>query len=370
MTGIIIILLLIGVVLTCTIVVARRSGHEETEPTYLDAPAFSGSILGRAIATDLSSPAVPPEGARIRAVGMVSEVDEQTQIMDDVIKGLQQIPPLPTVLIQVLSELDNRSGSATSLANVISSEPVLTASLLRAANSAATGLVRRIMSVDEAVAYLGHSTIRGLVLRMQMAKLLPSGRKDGYDSDQLWKHSLAVGQVAAHLARRVVDVEPGLVSTIGVLHDIGKLALNSLFPTKVAQLFASGGGSAGESFLARERCLFGGDHAFVGSILASQWKLPHGLVDAIRCHHFPLDASLTSMTAELRRAMRIVHVANQLVKYSHVYCANMEIDLISEQLLIDLGLPPRLENLLDSGLQTVIQRSMAMCGAVDTSAQS
>jgi putative nucleotidyltransferase with HDIG domain len=297
-------------------------------------------------------------------VGPAGEVDDENHLMDDVVRGLAQTPPPPTVLLQVLSELDNRGGSAKSLASIVSSEPVLAASLLRAANSAATGLVRRIMSVDEAVAYLGHSTIRGLMLRMQLAKLLPSDGKGGYDSDQLWKHSLAVGQVAAHLARRLGDVDTGLVSTIGVLHDIGKLAMNSLFPAAVAQLFA-GGGPSDESFLARERRLFGGDHAFVGSMLASQWKLPPELVDAIRYHHCPSDASLASMPVELRRATRLVHVANQLVKYSHVYCADMEIDIIPERLLTDLGLPPQLESLLDRDLQAVIQRSVAMCGAVN-----
>ena len=51
---------------------------------------------------------------------------------------------------------------------------------------------------------------------------------------------------------------------------------------------------------------------------------------------------------ELYRAMRIVHVANQVVKYSCVYCPGMEIDIISPNFLTDLGLPPQLESLLDS----------------------
>jgi len=52
---------------------------------------------------------------------------------------------------------------------------------------------------------------------------------------------------------------------------------------------------------------------------------------------------------------------------THVYCADMEIDIIPASLLTDLGLPPQLERLLDRDLQSVIQRSAAMCGAVNTS---
>lgn len=359
-----IILVLTGIVLCCTIVTVRRGGGRVDPGTFLDSPTWDGAMEGPT-QTDLASPAAHtiPQGARLR--GGDEDRDERSELMDEVVYGLKQTPPLPNVLLQVLGELDNRDANAKSLASIVSTEPVLMASLLRAANSAAMGLVRRIISIDEAVAYLGHSTVRALVLRMQMAKLIPPSNAGGYDNEQLWVHSLAVGQVAAHLAKRTNFVETGLVSTIGVLHDIGKMAMNSLFPQKVTELFDRTGGPADESFLARERRLFGADHAFMGGVLAAQWKLPSELVDAIRLHHCACGPSLAGMSPELRRATQIVHIANQLVKYSCVYCADMEIDIISQELLIGLGLPPQLEDLLGQDVQRVIQRTAAMCGAVN-----
>jgi putative nucleotidyltransferase with HDIG domain len=268
--------------------------------------------------------------------------------------------------------------SARSLAAIVSKEPILTATLLRAANSASTGLRRDIISVDDAVAFLGYTTVRALVLRMQLARLLPQRTRAGYDSEQLWHHSLVVAQVGSHLATRIGGVDPGLVSTIGLLHDIGKLAINSLFPDAVAQLWqrrgSNGGGNNGvggaaadvpadESFLARERRLFGADHAFMGSFLAAQWKLPQELGDAIRLHHLPGGpAALAGASPELRRATSVVHVANQLAKYSHVYCADMEIDIIPEAFLMDLGLPAQPEDLLAArDVQEAMERAKALC---------
>jgi putative nucleotidyltransferase with HDIG domain len=207
---------------------------------------------------------------------------------------------------------------------------------------------------------------------MQLAKLMPQRAAKGYDSEALWQHSLVVASVAAHLAARQKCASPGLASTIGLLHDIGKLAINSLFPDAVAKLWEPSPSTApaDESFLARERRLFGADHAFIGGFLAAQWKLPGELADAIRMHHVPWgdqsrtgDPALAFLSPELGRATRIVHVANQLAKYSHVYCADMEIDIISPETLAGVGLPPQVEDLLTPELSSVIQRACSLCAA-------
>ena len=383
MLGILLILAVTVVIVVCTLVIARvgRPGEDSSEQ-YLESPTWHGSMAGGLTTTDLTAPAVaretaatgaataPPDGARFRSAAAEPAAQDEEQLIDEVMRGLQRIPPLPHVLLRILTELDNAGSSARSLASIVSTEPVLTASLLRVANSASTGLRKKIVTVDEAVAYLGYSTVRSLVLRMKLADLLPqrAGAR-AYNSEHLWLHSLVVGQVAAHLAKRVGAIDVALVSTIGLLHDIGKLAINSQFPETVAKLFERDGRApADESFLARERRLFGADHAFIGGFLASQWKLPAELIEAIRLHHFPDDAAAQAMSAELRRATQVVHVANQLAKYAHVYCADMEIDIIAEPVLVGLGLPTDIEQLLKGNVRQVIARAAIASTASTASA--
>ena len=78
-------------------------------------------------------------------------------------------------------------------------------------------------------------------MRLKLAQLMPAPQRadDGlcYDGEALWLHSLAVAQVADHLAKRTKKADPDLASTLGLLHDIGKLAINSQFPEKVAELW-------------------------------------------------------------------------------------------------------------------------------------
>ena len=302
----------------------------------------------------------PPAGARYR-----STTDELMNgpIVEDVARGLEKIPPLPRALHMILRELNDVGSTAKSVAGIVGTEQVLSAALLRVVNSAASGLRREILTVDQAVTYLGFSTVRSLVVRLQMGSLMPSRSAGGaYDAEKLWMHSVAVSQFAEHLASRVRNVDPWLCSTVGLLHDIGKLAINSQFPQQVKKLWEKSD-RADESFLARERRLFGADHAFLGAYLTSRWQLPTELTEAIRLHHLPSDQSHDMLRPDVLRAVQVAHVANQLVKYSHCYCEDMEIDIIQPELLQTLGLPPTLEELLDAKVNVVIERATRLGSA-------
>jgi putative nucleotidyltransferase with HDIG domain len=347
-----------------SVVIWRRNRREER-----DAIARVDMKWEAENPVDLTSPAVtnalfdaPPEGARIRPEH-ASEL-EKSEMLDEVVRELDQIPPLPKAVHQILRELNGMGSTARSVATIVATEPVLVASLLRLVNSAAFGLRREILSIDEAVAYLGFSTVKTLVVRLKLGPLMSGGgtgvnSKSGYSPEKLWLHSVAVGQTAEHLAKRVGGVDPWLAGTIGLLHDIGKLAINSSFKKEVRKLWD--GASGDESFLARERRIFGADHAFIGAYLAGKWNLPNDLVEAIRLHHMPADdPSVGDMQTDLLRATAVVHVANQLVKYSHVYCADMEIDIVPPRALKALGLPDDLEKVLDRQTKQVIERSVLL----------
>jgi len=281
--------------------------------------------------------------------------------MEEITRGLKQIPPLPQGVIQVMRELDSKDASAATVAQAIGREPVMAASILRIANSAATGLRREVTNVSEAVSYLGFSTTKSLFLRLKMDALVPSKRGSrGYDADKLWVHAVAVAQASEDLARRAGGTDPQLALTAGLLHDIGKLAINNQYTESVAKLWTDGA-DKGVSILDRERELFGADHAFIGSALAAEWKLPADLVGIIRFHHLPVGVDM-DLSNDARRALLCVYIANQLVKYRHVYCGDMEIDDVSNDLTRELGLPDFFELAIDERLRASIDRAIAMNG--------
>ena len=296
----------------------------------------------------------PPAGAKLRPA--TPSVSLTPALLEDVSKGLERIPPFPQAVLMVFKELDSAASSAKSVATILSTEPVLTATLLRVANAASLGVRREIVTVADAVAYLGFSSVKALLLRLKVGQLFCKSFKSGcYDGEKLWVHSMAVAQVAEELARRTGRADPFLALTAGLLHDIGKVAINSQFPDTVRDLWKPGG-AADESFLAREQRLFGGDHAFVGAYLASRWNLPDELVQMVRLHHLPQGQPI-ALRPEACRALFCIFVANQLVKFCHVYCEDMEIDIIPQQVIAELGLPSDVEKLLDQRMQAIVHKT-------------
>jgi putative nucleotidyltransferase with HDIG domain len=307
-----------------------------------------------------ADPSVPlPLGARFRprSEGYSMSLAQMEQVSE----GIQRIPPLPQGAMQVMQELDSENASAASVARAIGREPVMAASVLRIANSSAMGLRREIASVSEAVAYLGLSTTKSIFLRLKMSTILPNRAGAGvYDPEKLWAHAIAVASAAEEIARRAGGIDPQLALTGGLLHDIGKLAINNQHATDGEKLWTDVV-DPDESLPAREHRLFGADHAFIGAAMTTEWGLPHSLVEIIRLHHLP-EAQLSAVEADVRRPLLAVIVANQLVKYRHVYCDEMEIDQIPPSVTQELGLAAWAELLADKRLCDLIDRSILLNG--------
>lgn len=301
---------------------------------------------------------VLPSGTRVRQSELKSAVSS-TEVIDSIRQGLSEIPPLPQVVIQILRELQNPNSTARSVARIVQSDPALAAAILRTVNSALYGLRRQISSVDEAVAMLGYSTVRSLVIRLKLDESMPTAGGGIYDADDLWIHAMAVAEVADILARRVPGVDRGFVSTFGLLHDIGKMAVNSKFPETLREAWDQSRGNDLDTFLVREIKIFGQDHAHLGGMLAEQWNLPEELCEAIRSHHNLIDIEQSeNLTPDQQRAIYLVHLSNQLAKYCYVYCEDMEIDPIPPHIFEVLGLPEDMEELLDARIRGAISRSI------------
>ena len=91
---------------------------------------------------------------------------------------------------------------------------------------------------------------------------------------------------------------------------------------------------------------------------ASEKLLSEALAEAIALHHRPKHKRALSLPVPQQRALLLVHVANQLVKYCHVYGQNTRIAAIEPDTLQSLGLETNLESVLDRQVKAVISRSI------------
>jgi HD-like signal output (HDOD) protein len=347
----------------------------QPSPQPLEEPLASGFVI------ESPEPAPPQSTAPAPAIDFTgprlhteaSSDPAEPLSLDEVASVIEKLPPLPQSVHQILKELESAVSSAHLVGDILSSDSTIGAALVRVVNSAALGVARRILTVHEAVSYLGFSTVRGIILRLKLAGLFPppKARRQCYDTAELWVHATATSAVADVLAKRVnqhpeLHIDPALASTLGLLHDIGRLAINSQFPARVAELRPqkkprnAAKDANYENLLARERRILGADHAVIGGLLAERWQLPGDLAEGIRLHHLPAGQTLDNLAPPLYRAVVLVHIANQLVKLKHAYCQDMPFDVIPESLLTALNLPPSLDDLLDQSVCTAIAQATAI----------
>jgi len=305
---------------------------------------------------------IAPGGYRIR-VPQVSDLTHSVdEVLPDVREGLNLLPPLPMVVLELLKEIQNPSSTAASVAEIAANDPSLAASLLRTVNGAASGLSRKVTSVAEAVSYLGFGVVRSLVVQLRLEQVMPlRDAATAIETEDLWVHSLAVSYIADALAERLGDVDRGFVATLGLLHDIGRLAIVAQFPDRAATVRNVGASNdPNQSRLDRERRAFGADHAVLGATLGLRWKLPADLTQAIRWHHEPEKAFESHDPLSLRKAVCVIHLADQLAKYCFAYADDMEIQTPAQSVFDLLGLPASIPRLLDAKIRAAAGKAILL----------
>lgn len=304
---------------------------------------------------DPSSYVTAPGGYRIRIPNKDKDVDHTaSEAIPAVQDALATVPPLPHVVVELLKEVQSATSTSSSLAEIAGTDPALAAALLRTVNSSAFSLNRKVTSVADAISFLGFGAVRSIVLKLRLDQALPRGNaKAAADAQDIWVHCLAVSYIADCLARRVPGVDAGLASTLGLLHDIGKLAMVAQLRDKAPQILPGD-----EPIRVREARAYGTDHAGLGANLAHRWKLPADLVNAIRWHHQPENAFEPTDPPALRKASFLVQIANELAKYAYPYSDDMELDAGVEVAMKELALGSSITKLMDPPVRAAITRAI------------
>jgi putative nucleotidyltransferase with HDIG domain len=218
--------------------------------------------------------------------------------------GVQDLPSLPAVVMELLSSIEQEDVDISVLAKKVSYDQALTAKTLRLANSSSYGLQVKVTTIQQAITFLGFQTTRNLITAAAITGCFPSGQCAGFHDKSFWRHSIATAACARALARRM-RFNQDIAFTAGLLHDIGRLVLVTGHPDAYDQVVAWHGQHGGD-WQDAERAVLGIDHVDAGVALADHWNFSDTMRQAIAYHHTP-DLHGAGFLAT------IVHVANAIV---------------------------------------------------------
>jgi putative nucleotidyltransferase with HDIG domain len=229
----------------------------------------------------------------------------------EIINKVKNLPPVSQAALKLVNLLEQAAISNDEIVHVIKCDNVLTAKLLRACNSPYFGLDEPVASVDQSVLMLGHQQILHIVLTLAFgaAMVVPM---PGYavEANELWRHSLLTATAAEIVAGSGdLNVEAPVAFTVGLLHDIGKLALSqALTPElqiEIRQLIEQEGCPRTDA----EKKIMGADHSEVGACLLKSWNLPEDIVEAVANHHHPVCLPRPRLSLVAHMANCLAHVA-------------------------------------------------------------
>lgn len=220
--------------------------------------------------------------------------------IEKLLKQPNALPSAPKVVRQLIETFEQEDVDVMKAAAYIESDPVLTAKLLKMANSAFFGLNRNVTTARDAINVMGLIKVRALVIGAALG--------DGFHTvgsvnlGQFWRYSLNTANLSRYLALPI-KIDENTAFTAGLIHGIGELVMHVGMPEAMIDLDRS----IPMLDLKRARAqrgLFGYSYADVGAALAREWKFPKKMVNAIEHQVAPFDNDVYEPIAG------VIHIAN------------------------------------------------------------
>lgn len=198
-------------------------------------------------------------------------------------KDISDLPTIPAIVSKVVSLLDNHEASPDDIADLILSDQVLAARVIRVVNSPLYRTNNPIMSVKRALLFLGFKSVREMILTSYFVEAFKN-KEQPFDMKMFWTHSFSVGAISRRIARQAdyPDVEKAYL--VGILHDIGKVFLGHYCKDEYGHMLTSIRNTDFTTYEA-EFEYFGTTHCEVGLCLAQRWNFPSVYCDVISYHH-------------------------------------------------------------------------------------
>lgn len=203
--------------------------------------------------------------------------------LEQQLKHCVSLPSLPGVAVKVIELSKDPDATLSDVASTISSDPAISAKLLKLANSPIYSQRRSVTNLREALTVLGFNAALTIALSFSLYQSLNASNTNSQISTNYWRRSILSASIARLLGARLGIVKLEELFLTGLLQDIGILVLDSLKDSSYA--------IEGEQSLKHservelEKKLLGTEHSIVGAWLLQSWKLPETLVKAVMCSH-------------------------------------------------------------------------------------
>lgn len=246
--------------------------------------------------------------------------------LQEYIEDKDKLPSPPAIALKILDAVREEEGSFDSLADIIKSDPALTAQTLKIANSSLYGLPDKVTSLSQAISVIGTKALKNIALSFVIMDDFKDAPQGSFDLDLFWRRAVT-SAVSAEVLADSIKVDSSDLFVASLLQDFGVLVLFLSCADTYTEVLDNKR-ITGQSLLETELDRFGFHHAEVGYQLFKQWNLPISICEPIRQHHSPELADNGSS-----QEARILQLADMLSSIYHGNQSNRKSIEVRQQLL-------------------------------------
>ncbi|MCK4743557.1 MAG: HDOD domain-containing protein [Sulfuriflexus sp.] len=198
-----------------------------------------------------------------------------TGLIEDISNNKLELPTLPEVALKVRETVEDDNVNARKVADVIGSDAALSARLIQVANSPMYRGSSPIEDIQMAVARMGFTVTRDLVVGLAMRQMFQATSDVTDIRLRLsWEHSTQVAGLTTMLCKHFTKLKPDQAMLAGLVHDIGVLPI-LVRAEEYPDLLEN---PALLDSLTREL------HPRLGTLILDSWDFPQELVDVAAQH--------------------------------------------------------------------------------------
>lgn len=230
----------------------------------------------------------------------------------ETIKRSASLPSIPIVATRCYEMTQDANCDYDKLVDLLTTDPGISASVLKLANSPLFGVTRQVSTLKQAISLLGVKRIRELVLVRYLVQKTEEMPNDKIDINYYWRLSLTTAILTSKFADAVAPHHRDEAFMGGLLADVGVIVLSRALPKQYASIAAKYQPHESEDWIGGEYGLMGVTHGEVTAMVLEQWNLPQTLVQAVRYHH----ALPTSIPTDCKGAIlaRIINGSGSIAK--------------------------------------------------------
>ena len=222
-----------------------------------------------------------------------------------------RLPTPKGVALEVINLSQQEDASNQDIVRLIGTDPALSARVIQAAYVLRSNSSMPLATIADAVTVLGVRALRQLVLSIAMISNYRKGPCRQFNYLNYWAHSLLTGIAAKHLAARAGLYAAEEFFVLGLLANIGQLALVTVYPQDYGEMLERAKELPLEELRTLERSHFGCDQVELSVAMLADMHFPEVFQALAQNYRQPEASNMQAGTRDWR-LLQLLHVASMV----------------------------------------------------------